>query len=539
MPLLDWTEHNRAMLAPGHPFSLAARPYLRALYEDDHPDIVVEKAAQTGVSEWLVSWAMWHLDQGHHVLHVMPTDDDVSDFSMSRIGPAIDASSYLASRVVTGGERGADRVTLKRLGNGFWFLRGGRVKAGPATGGEERASQLKSVAADCRILDEFDEIDARADAFTIQRLAASRIGHSARVSTPTYASSGIHPLYQASDQMQWHIRCGACQLLQPLTLAHLVRQWDDLERPTVWNKDDAGAPCLRCSACDSVLDRTAPGEWVAAYPSRPTRGYHLSRLFVADRPLQEIIAGLSETDDSKRKQTFNQALGLPYRARGSKSLTDELLDACRREYAHGPKPGGAFCGIDVGRVLHVVIRGSDWSQRAAFEHSDFDRSLVDKLTEHGVVVTTIDANPETREARKFRGLPGAGEVWLAYYVEGKSRDEADPIAWDEIEGSAKADRTRVIDAALSPFHKGAKGEPGGATLPADARNIPSYYEHLKSPQRVIVKDAHGNDVARYVNATADHFSHAEAYCFMSAARYLFARDNTQKVVYDPVRLERY
>lgn len=545
LPFLPWTERHRALLAPGHPFSLAGKPYLEALYNETHADVVVEKAAQTGASELLVGWSLYHLDLGHHVLYVLPTEDDVSDFSASRIGPAIEASPYLSRRVVTGAERGADRVTLKRIGSAFLFLRGGKVKSGPATGGEERAGQLKSMRADCTVMDEYDEIDARADAFVEQRMAASSIRLRRRVSTPTYAGSGIHPLYMASDQMTWHVRCEACGLRQPLTLANLVREWDDLERPTVWNKDDDGAPALHCSKCASVLDRTAAGEWVAAHPDRPLRGYHLSRLFVADRPLQEIIDGLRETDDSKRKQTYNQALGLPYTARGSKSLTDEILDACRRDYAPGPRPGGAFCGIDVGRVLHVVIRGADWSLRAAFEHNNFDRDLTDRLREHGVLVTTVDANPETREARAFQASQ-ANQTWLAYYVQGRADLNEEPMLWNDDRGSGKwgtvkTDRTRAMDGALALFHVGAKREPGGATLPANfsAQNNPDYYAHLKAPQRVKVKDATGNEVAVYQQTGADHFAHAEVYAYMSAARWLYQHDHTTYVQYNPLKIGAY
>ena len=34
-------------------------PQLRGLYEDNHPRIVVMKAAQVGISEWLLNTALW------------------------------------------------------------------------------------------------------------------------------------------------------------------------------------------------------------------------------------------------------------------------------------------------------------------------------------------------------------------------------------------------------------------------------------------------------------------------------------------------
>jgi hypothetical protein len=513
---------------------------MRALYEDDHPDIVIEKAAQVGVSEWMVSWALHHLDQGRHVLYVLPTEDDVSDFSASRFGTAIEASPYLSSRVVQGHERGADRVTLKRIGDGFLFLRGGKIKSGPATGGEEKASQLKSIPADCAVSDEYDEIDPRADAFIVERMKAiGSYGHRARVSTPTYPGSGIHPLYMASDMHVWHVQCPGCNDWQSLTLEKLVTEWDDLERPQHWNTDGAGEPALWCSKCHHPLDRGAEGMWIPTYPGRATRGRLISRLFMPERPLQEILDGLAQTDESKRKQIFNQAMGLPYRSRGAQSLTDEILDACKRDYGHGPQTGGAFAGIDVGRVLHVVIRGADWTQRAAFEHADFDNDLADRLREHGVLVTVIDGEPETRAARAFQASHADQPIWLADYPGSGLPNDVEPVRWDTDRMLVKADRTRILDSTLALFRRGAKREAGGATLPATARDIPNYYAHLKAPVRQLVRDSKGNSIAVYHEAGADHYAHAEAYTLIAAMWWLNTRENSTKVVYNPVRMGGY
>jgi len=86
------------------------------LYNQTSRRVVVRKASQVGVSEYLVSHALWSADQrSATVLYVFPTDKHVSDFSSARVGPAIEASAYLDAIIVEGGERGADRVTLKRV----------------------------------------------------------------------------------------------------------------------------------------------------------------------------------------------------------------------------------------------------------------------------------------------------------------------------------------------------------------------------------------------------------------------------------------
>ena len=60
-------------------------PALQALYQDTHPFIVIQKAAQVFISEYLVNVALWTADTGQggrgNALYVMPTQTLVDDFS--------------------------------------------------------------------------------------------------------------------------------------------------------------------------------------------------------------------------------------------------------------------------------------------------------------------------------------------------------------------------------------------------------------------------------------------------------------------------
>jgi hypothetical protein len=318
----------------------------------------------------------------------------------------------------------------------------------------------------------------------------------------------------------------------------LVTESDELGRPRAWHTDGNGKPFVACRRCKQALDRTGEGTWVKTYDGRTVQGYHISRLFSAQRDLQDLIDGLQSTNDSERQQVYNQALGLPFRSLNSVSLNDELLDACRREYAHGPRKGGAFCGIDVGRALHVVIRGSDWSQRWAGQVKDFDE-VIPLLRQYGVLVTVVDANPETRAARQFQARYGAGSVWLAYYVQGRESKAMEPWAWDMDTLTVKADRTRVMDATLGQFRLAATEKARGATLPANARDVLDYYAQMKAPERKTRDDRQGNRVAYYDESGPDHFAHAEAYTYMAAGFWLTAAENRSEVVYDPVRIANY
>ncbi len=513
--LLSWTIRHRRVLTPGRLFDLVHHPYLVDLYNCTSERMVVCKAGQMGLSEYAVSYALHAADcRLATVLYVFPTDAHVSDFSSARIGPAIEASPYLAGIIVEsnaeGGQRGADRVTLKRVRDRFLYLRGARVDP---DGG---AAQLKSIDADCLVLDEMDEMDPRAPAIARKRLGHSSIAEERTISTPTYAGRGIHAEWLESDQREWHVRCDRCGQWQPMSIQQVVLEWDALGRPVRWNGQSEGRAFIACHKCGGELDRLARGRWVAAYPERTVAGFHVTRLFSAMANLAGIVASLATTDETKRREAYNQDLGEPYTPRGGQ-LTEDVLDGCRRNYAHAPQPGEQIVmGVDVGRVLHAVVRGP--ADRETGETRQHWAGEVDSFEEVGrmmkrfnVRTAVVDALPETSKARELQASQPVGAVWLAYYTTQKiGTKRADPMQWVEAEGVVNLDRTRSLDDMLSAFVE------GKATLPANAREVRDYYDHLCAPVRVLEDGPGGERVPRYVESGPDHLAHAENYCRVAA-----------------------
>lgn len=479
------------------------------------------KAGQMGLSEYLMSLSYWVAGElGLTTLYVMPTEGDVSDFSSQRIGPAFepDVSPKLFQLITTTGIRGADRVSLKRIGDGWLYLRGGKVEP------DGTAHQLHSVPADLVIIDEFDLVDPRALPLIEERLGHSTLGWTRLASTPTYHERGIHSEYKATDRRVWMVRCEHCGNRQPLDLEDCIKEQDELERPLSWMGGEA--PTLECRKCKQSFNRLGEGEWVAEIPSKGRRGYHIPGLASPFKSLVDILGigtsedgkpkGLMSVDESVRKQTINQGLGLPYTPRASTRMTDTILDNCRREYALAPVTkgeGGTFMGVDVGNALHTIIRDGKRQMRFAGAVGSFDeiKTLMDI---HKVLACVIDGLPETRLARDFqRTFPG--RVWLCYYNRQKQgKKEIADVGYNK-EGIVDADRTRTLDAMYALFITAARGEAGN-TLPADARRISDYYAHMKSPLRSLTKDAGGEEVAVYGQAGADHYAHAENYSYVAS-----------------------
>ncbi len=522
LDLLGWTAVRRSQLKAGVLFDLVQHGYLRGLYEAQARRVVVFKASQMGASEWAISYSLHAADERKAtVLYLFPTEGDVSDFSSARVGPAIESSAYLEQVVMEGGSaavggrkvRGADRVTLKRVGDRFLYMRGSQVRP------DGKAPQLKSIDADVLVLDEVDEMDPRAPSIAVKRLGHSVIAEERWISTPTYPGFGIHAAWMLSDQREWMIKCTRCGRRQALTIGHVVREWDELERPREWNKDKQRRAYAACEKCGKPLNRLGPGTWVATNPKVETMGFHLTKLFSPTAVLDELVANLQTTDETKRREAFNQDLGLPYLPKGGQ-LTDETLDACRRDYAHGPKPNErTILGADVGKTIHVVIRSEELepetgerAQRFAGEVESFE-SLGRLMRQYNVSRAVIDALPETREARKLQASFPKGVMWLAYYVNQRAGTKYQaPEIWNDTEGVVNLDRTRSMDRMFSRFFELKN------TLPGNIRVIAGYYEMLKAPVRVLEDGPGGEKVAVYREATADHFAHAENYCEVAGQR---------------------
>lgn len=516
--LYEWALVFRRWLREGVGLDFTERPYLRELYRLPFKERVLYKSSQMGASEYAVSYALHACDQrGATGLYLFPKEAHISDFSAARIGPALEVSGYLASIVGGNGDAidgrqsrvsSTNRVQLKRIRDDFLYLRGARVTP------EGNAPQLKSVAADFLVLDEVDEMDTRAPEIARRRLGASAMGEVLQLSTPTYAERGIHAAWGRSDRREWAVPCPACGRRQFLTIDHVVIEWDDLKRPVAWHGQDAGRAYAACERCGRELDRLADGEWVAQRPAARVQGFHLTKLFSPTADLLEIVEALQVVDEDARKETYNQDLGLPYKPRGG-GLTREDLDACVREYAMGRngRDRYTFMGVDVGSLLHVVIRAplngrGERPLRYAGAVAGFN-DLTRLVRQFHVRRCVVDALPETRAARDWQASQRRNRVFLCYYQE-TIKDEA-PLRHRLDDGVINADRTRTLDAMVGAFLAQEN------ILPADIHQARDYYPQMTALIREVPKPAPGREArARYVHATPDHFAHAENYCYLAA-----------------------
>ena len=509
--LYDWMCSNRRMLAPDRPFDIESHKYMRGIYECDAQHIVLYKSAQLGISEYLISAGLWGCEVlNATVMYVFSTDSALSSFSAGRLGPAIDASQHLASLVTPGSNRGADRVKLKRVGNRFMHFCGSAVTK------DGKAPQLKSTPVDMLIIDEVDECDPRAIPLAKKRLGHSRLKYERHGSTPSYNGVGIHAMWGETDKRLWMIPCLSCGHRQNVTIENIVHESDSLERPTAWHGQDDDTAYPVCAKCKRRLDLSVHGEWVATHPSIEDAGFHVTKFAAPWADFYGIVKDLQDIDETKRRETYNQDLGIPYKASGI-SVTHDLVMGLRRDYAYGPsldKP--CYMGVDVGAVLHVVIREAEHPEtgerRQLFAGTVEDFEDIDDLIGlYKPLRVVCDALPETRSARKMQRRHEKGLVWLAYYDNLKDGTKRpDPLNWKRKDRTVMCDRTRTMDGTVARFADGIN------TVSQRIKSIEHYIEQVCCPVRVRETRRDGSIVVKYINSTADHYFHAENYCAIAS-----------------------
>jgi hypothetical protein len=236
------------------------------------------------------------------------------------------------------------------------------------------------------------------------------------------------------------------------------------------------------------------------------------------KTLTEIITALQEIDESDRQQAYNKKVGLPYKSSFALSLTESILNGCRREYLHGRITSGAWCGVDVGYVMHVVIRDKTTREQLYAGTVATFEEVSNLMRIYAVSVCVIDALPETHKVREFQAAHPRGKVWLAYYSSESGTENQSFAVWNGKESKVDIDRTRALDDMLSKFvaaSNNVQGVPHN-TIPTNAKDIRDYYRQMCAPERQLVKNSKGNQVAVYVESEADHYAHAENYCNAAA-----------------------
>jgi hypothetical protein len=481
-PLAAWA--TRRIRLDGRPFSFEGHDYLKAIYDDGSPHVVLCKAAQIGGTVWALLRAIHACLNSLNVIYFFPTRSDVLEFSKSRVGPLIEENTFLARQM-----RDTDTAGLKRFGAAHLYFRGMQSPVG-----------MKSVPADMVIFDELDEATPDAKTRAKERLSHSAYRRQIELSNPSLPNFGIDEVFQRSDQRHWTIRCGACTAWTAIDVEFPTKAGQEVR---VIRKGRDGTHFRACPKCGAELD-LREGEWVATYPDRPIHGYRISQLHSPVVDPGEILQEYRTTRFLDR--FYNLKIGIPWADAQNRVDKPMVLSCCGSGGLLDRSPTPCTMGVDTGKQLHVVISRykPDGSGKrevvylGAHEHFD---ELDDLIARFRVRRCVIDAMPEIHATRAFAARH-RGRVWLNFFQE----NQRGSYLWDREQGIVRENRTEALDASRKVIRD------GRLLLPRQNRLVEEFAEHVANDAKRLEEDEEtGAQVYRYKKLGVNHFSFAWTY----------------------------
>lgn len=324
----------------------ANRPFQRAILDDNHPNKVVEKSRQLGLSETSVSEVVHFLAVHDNLkaMYTFPTWGQMTDFSASRVAPVFKDSKELSGLL----SKEVNNVSMKKIGSSYLFMR----SASSGSIGE-------GVDTDALFVDELDrQKDGILESFT-EGLKSSAYGYIRRWSTPTIPGRGVDALYQKSDQMHYFHTCPHCGYKQYLTAEDNIIQVKPHGVNNATQEIEDGTFIIGCKKCHRELDRWAEGEWVPAHPSiKEIRGYLVTQLDATWISADDVMR--RKFNYSSKQLFYNYVLGQPYSATGLIVTEHDIKSAIRlpRKITHRTSEYvGIVAGIDWGEPSWMLVLG--------------------------------------------------------------------------------------------------------------------------------------------------------------------------------------
>lgn len=363
MNVSEWADTNRVLTSaetsmPG-PWRTAVVPFIREIMDSLSADsncetVVFMKPTQVAGTESLINWTGYAVDQSPGpMMVVQPTIELAELWSKQRLSNMILGSDTLRAKIPPARSRDGGNTTLLKE------YPGGVVRMS----GANSATSLRSMPVGKLGLDEVDaypdDIDGEGDPIG---LALERTNNFPRrkifmCSTPTVrGASNIEKWYERSDQRRYHLPCPHCghkQHLRHQQFKYVFEEGKD------GNPDYLVDVVYRCEGCEQDIAEhhktwmLENGEWIAQYPDRKIRGYHLNSYYSPlglGRTWKERAAQFLRAlkDPVELKRFINTALGETWEDKSS-SLKAHELSQRARPYSLRTVPGGVLlltAGID-------------------------------------------------------------------------------------------------------------------------------------------------------------------------------------------------
>ena len=517
----DWVQ--RFINIKGKRMSFALYPYQKQVIDDMHPKQCVEKAAQLGFSQIMLSKVFWFCDYNiagpsGKVIYTFPTFTDMCTYSAARIPPIINDSTCITDEdygydlsyedeptAYIQTMMDADSAKLKKIRDTFLFLKG--------TIGDNSAISIDS---DWNLHDEVNFSNANVLNKYRSRLGApTSLGWEYRFSTPTIPGYGVSKDFQESDQNWWYIKCPHCGKKYRL----------DFDRNIVELAYGKGY-IYKCHVCGKEItpETRAKGFYVAEAPDvKDLRGYHVDKMCNPNISANDLVK--SKEAYKRVADFYNFDLGLSYTEKTtalSREILQELYTSLGATYtmsAFAKWTDEVTMGVDQGDTLWVEIAGTDpvtgkrkllYAEKvdsSSYEDEDAFQRLPELITRYKVQTVVIDALPNKTSSRWLRNFyhkdGSRTKVYIAYYTNTRDGD----INADDEKRVVNIDRTETFKWTFNRIHTGEFAIPSGSDI------MELWMDHMCNLKKESIEDEYTGDVKEmFVKTGPDHFNHAHLYC---------------------------
>jgi len=521
--------HERTQLLPsewamkyryikGKPMSFDRHRFQIPIINDMSPKIVVEKAAQLGLSEIMLTkvfwWSDYHVGRSN-IIYTFPTFSDMLTYATARIEPIItdaaiikpddygftpdmllDEETYISTMI------NINNSQMKKIRDVFVFLKG--------TISDRNAISVDS---DWNIHDEVNFSDQTVlNKFRSRLGAETSMGWEYDFSTPTIPGYGVSEIFQKSDQKRWYIKCPHCGKRQHMEFeTHVV----DIPRKSFKDKQEYMYICPHCKN-EITHDTIIQGEFIPErLDQKEYSGYHIDKMLV------KSATALMESKDSYRRVAdfYNFDLGRAYTER-TISLSEEIIRDCmlkNLQFWGSAKPeDGVVLGCDQGDTLWAIFsrRNPFTGKRQIIYMEEIDEKecanndpfarLDELIQRYNVQCGVIDMNPNKNDVRKLC-LRYPGKIFMATYAAYKG----EIITFPNIEKGdmvVNIDRTEKFKETFNHLYIGSVEIPSGTSIGE------VFIQHLCNIKKQSSKDEATSDIKEWFEAIGpDHLAHANLY----------------------------
>ncbi|MBI1207413.1 MAG: hypothetical protein GC191_09000 [Azospirillum sp.] len=422
MTFVEWVEGlgRHGLEVDGHPFTLADRPALRAIYtaipttkeEGYNRSLAIMKGAQTGLTV-LTFLLQLYFALKHTPLKVgvyYPDRSLASYVSSSRFMPVLRTVplAYRALLEANDGKEG--NVLTRQLGKSevlfLWTSGSSFTESFPL--GVVIADEVQGM-----LVDDIERIK--------ERMSASDVRFFFACSTAKWPGADIDFLYKQGDQRQFHTECGCGDGVV----------LDECFPDCIKYNDGkfVGAPLdfiYACPVCGRYIPDPQVGRWVAHNPGSTNTSYHFPQILSPTVSPREIIEAFTNAQDMQN--FWNRKLGKPWVDPSQVPVTLAHLEACAAAgalagVAWKAKARNTVMGIDqMGAFNCVVIkeRLRDGRQAVIHVESIYDSDPFARcdvlMTQYGVDVCVLETLPNYNDAKRF-AQRHRGRVFLAGYAD--------------------------------------------------------------------------------------------------------------------------